>query len=72
MNGISDNNNFGNAISIQSLVDSISDNKKFGFGTHDMNNIVNGLGNRMIVSMCVQYRYSSVILDAHICNYYGS
>ena len=72
INGISDNNNFGNAILIQGLVDSISNSEKFSFGTHDMNSMVNSLGNGMIVSVCVRYRYSSIILDVCIYNHYGS
>jgi len=53
MNGISDNNNFGNAILIQGLVDPTPNGEKFGFGTHDVNSMVNGLGDRMIVSVHV-------------------
>ena len=53
MNRISDNNNFENTILIQGLVDPTPNSEKFGFGTHDVNNMVNGLSNRMIVSMHV-------------------
>jgi len=43
MNRIGNNNNFGNAILIQGLVDSTSNGEKFGFRAHDMNSMVNGL-----------------------------
>ena len=72
MNGISDDNNFGNAILIWGLVDPTPNGKKFGFRTRDMNSMVNSLGNRIIVSVCMQYKYSSIILDACICDHYGS
>jgi len=72
MNRISNNNNFGDAILIQGLVDPTPNGEKFSFGTHDMNSMVNSLGNGMIVSVHVQYRCSSVILDTCICDHYGS
>jgi len=48
MNRISNNNNFGNVISIQGLVDSTSNGEKFGFRTHDVNSMVNGLCYKML------------------------
>jgi len=53
MNRISNDNNFGNVISIQGLVDPIPNSEKFSFRTHDMNSVVNSLGNGMIVNVCV-------------------
>ena len=71
MNGVSDNDDFGNVIVIWGLVDTTSNDKKFSFNAGDVNCMVDSLGNRSIVSMCIQYRYSNVI-DASICDYNGS
>ena len=53
MNGISDDNDLGNAILIRGLVDTTSNGKEFSFGTSDMNHIVDGFGDGVIVSVCI-------------------
>jgi len=71
MNGIGDDNDLGNAISIWGLVDTLPNGEEFGFGTSNMNCMVNSLGNGVIVSVRMRYRCSNFILDASICDYYS-
>ena len=72
MNRVGDNDNLENAIKIWGLVDTASDNKKFCFSACDVNHMMNSFCDGTIVSVCMQYRYSNVVLDASICGYNGS
>jgi len=53
MNRICDDNDLGNIISIKGLVDITPNGKEFSFGTSDMNRMVNGLNNGVIVGVCI-------------------
>ena len=51
INEIGDDNDLGNAISIRGLVDTTPNGEEFGFGTSDMNHMVDSLSNGVIVSV---------------------
>ena len=72
MNRVSDDNNFGNAINIWGLVDTISDSKKFCFSACDMNYMMNNLCDGSIMGVCMWYRCSNIVLDASIWGYNSS
>ena len=71
MNRISDDNNLGNANTIWGLVDTALNGKKFCFGTNNVNHMIDGLGDGVIIGVCMWYRYSNVVFDAGICDYNG-
>jgi len=54
------------------LVDITSHSKKFGFGTGDVNYVIDSLGDGVIMGVYMRYQYSNVILDASIYDYNGS
>jgi len=72
VNGVSDDDDLENVIMIWGLVDTAPHGEKFGFSTSDIDCVMDSLGNGIIMCVYVWYRYSNIILDTSISNYYGS
>ena len=66
MDGVGDNDDFGNVFLAICLVDTTSNGKELYFCASDESCIVNHLNQRMVTYVNVQYRCSDVILDASI------
>ena len=67
MDGVSDNNDFGNIFLAICLVDTTSNGKELCFCASDESCMVNCLNQRMVTYVNVRYRCSNVVLDASIC-----
>ena len=72
INRIGNNNDLGNVVMIWGLVDTAPHSKKFSFGAGDMDHVMNSLDNGIIMSVCMRYWCSNIILDTSICDYNGS
>ena len=66
MNGISDNDNFTDALKICCLVNAVSNGKNFGFSSCDVNCIMNYLNDLLVLTMNVSYWHGNLILNACI------
>ena len=68
MNWISNDDDFGNAGRIDSLINATSNNKKFHFCACNIYSIMKSLGKGFIVDMNMRYGGSDVVFDTNIHN----
>ena len=55
MDGVSDNDNFTNALNICGLIDAIPNGKEFGFSCCNINYMMNGLNDLLVLNVDVSY-----------------
>jgi len=67
MDGVSDNDDFGNVFLAVCLVDTTSNGKELCFCASDKSCIVNCLNQRMVTYVNVRYQCSDIVLNASIC-----
>jgi len=71
MNGISDNDNFGNVFLIWGLVYTTPDCKEFCFSASDKNSMIKSFDQWTVEYVCVWNGCSNVVLDTSICDNNG-
>ena len=66
MNGVSDNNNFGNILFAACLVNAASNGEEFSFCTGDKGHMMNCLDQRVIMNVNVRDQCGNVVFDASV------
>jgi len=66
MNGVGDNDDFGNILFTAYLVNAASNGEEFSFYTGDEGCMINCLDQRVIMNVNVRDRYGNVVFDASI------
>ena len=66
MNGVGDNDDFGNIFFTTCLVNATSNSKEFSFCTGDKGHMMNRLDQRVIMNVNVRDRCGNVVFDASI------
>jgi len=69
MNGVYDNDDFGNFMWDDGLVDITSDSEELGFKACNIDSVVKSFDKWFVMYMDMHYRYSNIVLDASICYY---
>ena len=69
MNGVSDDNDFGDVFFAACLANTASNSKKFCFCAGDKGHVMNCLDQRLVTYMDMQDQSSDVVLDASIRYY---
>ena len=71
MDRIGNDDDLGDIITIWSLVYTAPNGEQFCFSTGDVNHMIKGLGDRVVVGVHVWYRCSNVVFDISIYDYNG-
>jgi len=66
MNGVSDNNDFGNVLNAACLVNATSNGEKLGFCTSDEDSVVNCLDHWLVEGVDMGNGGSNIVLDTRI------
>ena len=66
MNGVGDNDDFGNVLNATCLVNTVSNGEKLGFCTSDKGSMVNCLDHWLVEDVNMGNEGGNVILDTHI------
>ena len=68
VNGVSDDNDFGDVFLVAGLINVASDSKEFRFSAGDKGHMMNCFDQRLVTYVDVQNRSGDIILDAHVGN----
>ena len=69
MNKVYDNNDFGNFLKKDSLINATSNSKEFSLRARNVNCIVKSFDYWFIVNIDMRYKQSDIVLNTDICYY---
>jgi len=68
VNGVGDDDDFGDVFLVADLINAASDNKEFCFSAGDEGHMMNCFDQRLVMYVDVRNRSGNIILDAYVGN----